>query len=100
MHPKPKHPRLIPFPTFPRHQRRINLEHDALKTGAKICAVDGGVPGGFRVVDVFAFGAVEFDGLDPGGVGQGGGKQGVGGAVEAGATAEIEFFVFFELGEM
>ncbi len=34
-----------------------------MEGGSEIGAVDGGVPGGFRVVEVFAFGTVELYGF-------------------------------------
>ena len=35
-------------------QRRVDLEEHVVEGGAEVGAVDGGVFGGFRVVDVFA----------------------------------------------
>lgn len=68
-----------------------------MERGTEIGAVDGGVPGGFGVVEVFALGAVELDELGAGRVGHAGGEEVVGFAVDAGAFAEIAFFVLFEL---
>ena len=68
-----------------------------MERGAEVGAVDGGVAGGFGIVQVLAFAAVEFDGLDVREVGHAGREEGVVGAGDAGAFAEVGFFVFFEL---
>ena len=94
---EPKDLRLIPLNTLLRHQRGVDLEQDVCKRGAEIGAVDGGVPRGLGVVDVFAFAAVELYGLDGGEVGEAGGEERVRGAGDAGAFAEVGFLVFFEL---
>jgi hypothetical protein len=52
---------------------------------------------GFGVVEVFAFGAKEFDGGGVGDVGLAHGEEGLLVAHYAGAFAEVAFFVFFEL---
>lgn len=55
------------------------------------------MPGRFRVVEVLAFGAVELDGGAGREVGEPGGEEGMCVAEDAGAFAEVGFFVFFEL---
>lgn len=97
MHPKPKHPRLIPLLRLLRHQGRIDLVEDVGEGGTEVGAVDLGVAAGFGVVEIFAAGAVEFYGLDVGVVGHSRGEEGVGCAEDAGAFAEVAFFVFVEL---
>lgn len=92
---KPKYPRLIPLHTLLGHQRRIHLKKDILKGSAEISAVDSGVARGFGVVDILAFPAVEFHGLGLGDVGEAGGEERVGEAGDAGAFAEVGFFVLF-----
>lgn len=68
-----------------------------MEGGAEVGAFDVGVAGGFGVVDIFAFAAVEFYGLHADYVGHSGGEEGLGVAVDAGAFAELGFFVFFDL---
>lgn len=65
----------------------------------EIGAIDGGVAGCFRVVDVLAFGAVHLHGFLVGDVGLTHGEEGVGVADYAGALAKVGFFVFVELGK-
>ena len=97
MNPEPKHPRTIPLLALFGNKGRVNLKEDVGEGSAEIGAVDVGVAGGFGVVEVFAFGAVEFDGLDVGVVGHAGGEEWGGGAEDAGTFAEVGFFVFFQL---
>lgn len=80
-----------------RYQGGVSRVEQVLESGAEIGAVDVGVAGGFGVVDVFAFAAVEFHGLDAGDVGHSRGEERLGVAVDAGAFAEFGFFVFFDL---
>ena len=94
---EPENPRLVPPDRLLRDQSRVDLEQDVLERGPEIGAVDGGVARGFGVVEVFAFGAVEFYGLHVGEVGHAGGEEGVRFAVDAGASAKVVFLVFFEL---
>ena len=100
MHLEAENPRTIPLFAFFGHKGRIDLEQDIRERSTEVGAIDVGVPGGFGVVEVFAFGAVEFDGLDVWIIGHAGGEEGGGGAEDARAFAEIGFFVFFELGWM
>lgn len=51
----------------------------------------------FRVVQIFAFTAIEFHALDMREIGEAGGEQWVRGAGDAGTFAEVEAFVFLEL---
>lgn len=95
-----ENPGTIPLLAFLGHERRIDLEEDVGEGSAEVSAIDIGVAGGFGVVEIFAFRAVEFDGLDVWIVGHACGKEGGGAAEEAGAFAEIGFFVFFELYEI
>ena len=61
--------------TLLNRQSRIHLKQDILKTGAEVCAVDGGVPAALGVVEIFAFPAVELYALDVGEVGEAGGEE-------------------------
>lgn len=97
MHLEPKHAGHVPCRGFLRNEERVDLEKDVLEGGAEVGAVDGGVSGGFRVVEVLALGAVEFDELGVGGIGHAGGEEMVCFAVDAGAFAEVAFLVFLEL---
>jgi hypothetical protein len=96
---EPKHPRYMPPTALLRDQGRVDLEEDVVERGAEVRAVDGGVTGRFRVVDVFAFDAVHLYRFLVRDVGLAHGKQWVGVADHAWAFAEISFFVFVELGE-
>lgn len=98
MHLEAEHLRLIPLGRFLRNKRRVDLEEDVLEGGAEVGAVDVGVAGGLWVVEVFAFAAVEFHGLDVWEVGHAGWEKRVGTADHTGAFAKIAFFIFFELG--
>lgn len=82
-----------------RNQRRIDLEQNVRETGSKVCAVDGSVSGRLRRVHIFTLSAVEFDGFGVSNVGETDGKEGVGTAEDAGATAEVAFLIFLELLE-
>lgn len=53
--------------------------------------------GGFGVVDVLAFAAVEFDGLHTRYVGHASGEEWLGVAVDTGAFSKLGFFVFLDL---
>jgi len=55
------------------------------------------VSGGFRVVEIFTFATVEFDGLNVGKVGHTGRKERVVLAHDAGTFAKIAFLVFLKL---
>ena len=92
-----KDPRHMPRPALLRYQRRIHLKDDVVEGRAEVGAVDGGVAGCLGVVDVLAFGAVHLYGFLVGEVGLAHGQEGVGVAEDAGAFAEIGFFVFVEL---
>lgn len=72
---KPKDPRLIPLHTLLRHQCGVDLEQNVRERGAKVGAVDGGVPRGLGVVEVFALGAVKLYRLDGGEVGETGREE-------------------------
>ena len=97
MHFKPKYFRFVLLDGFLGDEGGVDLEKDVLEGSTEVGAVDDGVPGGFRVVEVFAFGAVEFDGLDVGKVGHAGWEEEVGVAHDAGAFAKVAFFVLVEL---
>ncbi len=58
-----KHPRLIAGAALLRNERGVYLKEDVLEGRAEVSAVDGGVARGLGVVQVFALGAEEFDGL-------------------------------------
>lgn len=68
-----------------------------MKRGAKVSAINGGVSGRFWVIEVFAFAAIEFDGLDVGEVGHAGWEERVVLAHNAGTFAKIAFFIFLKL---
>lgn len=95
-----ENPGTMPLLAFLWHERWIDLEKDVGEGSAEVGAINVGVAGRFRVVEIFAFRAVEFDGLDVWVVGHACGKEGGGAAEEAGTFAEIGFFVFFELDEI
>ena len=97
MHPEPINPRLVPALRFLREQRRVDLEEDVVEGGAEVGAVDAVVAGGLRVVDVLAFGAVEFYVGGVGDVVLAHGEQVLGFADYARAFAEDALFVFFHL---
>lgn len=90
-------PGLVSFLRLLRDQRGVDLEQDVLEGGAEVGAVDGGVAGGFRVVEVFTFGAVELDGLDVGVVRHAHGEERVVFAHDARTLAEIALLVFLQL---
>lgn len=94
---EPKHPGTIPLFALFGNKGRVNLKEDVGEGSPEVGAIDVGVAGGFGVVEVFAFGAVEFDGLDVWVVGHAGGQERGRGAEDAGTFAEVGFFVFFEL---
>lgn len=71
-----------------------------MERGAKVSAVDGGVSGRFWVVEVFAFTAVELDGLDVGKVGHAGWEERVVLAHDTGTFAKVAFFVFLKLNSL
>lgn len=68
-----------------------------MEGGAEVGTVDGGVPRGFRIVDVFALGAVHLDGLLVGDIGLAHREERMRVADDAGAFAEVGFFVFVKL---
>lgn len=68
-----------------------------MKRSAEVSAIDTVVTGRFRVVDVLAFGAVEFHVRGVGDVVLAHGEEGLGFADYAGAFAEGSLFVFFHL---
>lgn len=78
-------------------QGGIHLEEDGVEGGAEVGTVDGGVAGGFGVVDVFAFGAVEFDGALVGEVGLAHGQEGMAFTQDARTLAKVAFLVLVKL---
>lgn len=60
MDPEPVDPRLVPPLRLLRHQCGIDLEQDVVEAGPEVRAIDAVVARRLRVVDVLAFGAVEF----------------------------------------
>lgn len=68
-----------------------------MEGGSEVGAVDGGVSRGLRVVDVFAFAAVEFYGFGVGVVGEAHGEETVASAHYSRTFAEVAFLVFFQL---
>lgn len=75
----------------------IHLEQDGVEGGAEIGTVDGGVAGGLGVVDVFAFGAVEFDGAHIGEVGLAHGQKGVAFTQDTRTLAKVALLVLVKL---
>jgi hypothetical protein len=69
MNSKPEDSWFIAITRFRGNKSWVDLEEDVVETAAEVGAVDTSVPGGFRVVDVFAFRAVEFYGAKGGVVG-------------------------------
>ena len=53
--------------------------------------------GGFGIIEIFAFAAVELNGLDIGEVGEASGEEWVRKAGDTGAFAEVGFLVLFQL---
>lgn len=80
-----------------RVQGGIHLEEDGVEGGAEVGTVDGGVAGGFGVVDVFAFGAVELDGALVGEVGLAHGEERMAFAHDARTLAKVAFLVLVKL---
>jgi hypothetical protein len=66
---KPENTWFIAGAGFWWDQSWVDLEEDVVETAAEVGAVDASVARGFRVVDVFAFRAVEFHGPEGGVVG-------------------------------
>lgn len=97
MHPKAVYPRLIPALRFDWHEGGVDLEEDVGEASAEVGAVDAVVARGFGVVDVLAFGAVEFHGRGGGNVVLPAWEEVLGFADYAGAFAEDALFVFFHL---
>lgn len=87
----------MPGSALLRDERRVDLEEDVVEGGAEVGAVDGGVAGGFRVVDVLAFGAVHLDGFLVRDVGLTHGEERVRVADYTRAFAKVGFFVLVEL---
>lgn len=68
-----------------------------MEGSAEVGAIDDGVAGGFRIIEVFAACAVEFYGGGVGDVGLAHGEERLGVAEDAGAFAEVGFFELLEL---
>lgn len=81
------------------HHVRIDHVKHVREGRAKVSPVDGAVARGFGRVDVFAAGAVEFDGFLVGRVGEADGEEGVAVAEHARASTKVGLFVLFELRE-
>ena len=92
-----KNPGHVPCPALLRNQGWVDLEEDIVERGAEVGAIDGGVSGRLRVVDVLTLGAVHLDRLLVREIGLAHREQGVGVADDAGAFAEVGFLVFVEL---
>lgn len=63
MHFKPVDSRDVSVCVLRRYQCWVDLEHDVVKGGTKVRAIDGSMPRGLGVIDVFASNAVELNGL-------------------------------------
>lgn len=87
----------IPSRRFVRYKSGVDLEHDIDKGRAEVSAINGGMAGGFGVVEIFASRTVEFDVLGIVDVRHAGREQVLGFAVNPGTFAKISFLVFFEL---
>ena len=68
-----------------------------MERGAKIGTINRRMPRGLRVVDIFAFRAIELDELHPRYIGKTCGDEMCCGAVDARAFAEFTLFVFVDL---
>jgi hypothetical protein len=68
-----------------------------VETGAKVGAIDYGMPTGFGVIEVFAARAVQFYGRGVGAVGLPHGEERLGLAHYAGAFSKVGFLKLFEL---
>lgn len=78
-------------------QGGIDLEQDRVEGGSEVGTVDGGVSGGFRVVDVLALGTVELDGAHVRKIGLTHGQKRVSLADNAGALSKVAFLVLVKL---
>lgn len=68
-----------------------------MEGGAEVGTVDGGVAGGFGVVDVFAFRAIEFDGAHVGKIGLAHRQEGMAITHDARTLAKFAFLVLVKL---
>lgn len=100
MNSESKDARLIPLYALLRNKSGVDLEQDIMEGSAEVSAVDGGVARGFWIVDVFAFGAVEFCGFGCGDVGETHWEERVRATCYARAFAKVAFLVFLELFEL
>lgn len=98
MHLEAKHPRLVAPQALGRHQARVHLEQDVLERRAEVGAIYAGVPCGLGVVQILAFGAVQFDRGVVRRVVLAGGQQGLRCAHYTRTFAEFALFVFLRLG--
>ena len=72
---------------------RVDLEEDVVERRAEVGTVDGCVSRGLRVVEIFAFRAVEFDCLLTGVVGLAHWQEWLRVAEDTGTFAEVGFLV-------
>lgn len=75
----------------------VDLEDDVMEGGTKVGAIDSRVAGRLWIVDIFAFGTVELDGLHICDVGQSHGEEVLLFAVDARTFAEVALLVLIEL---
>ena len=92
-----KNPRLVPFDGLLWDQSRIDLEEDVLERRPEVRTIDVGMARGFGIVEVFAFAAVELDGLDVREICHACRKKRVRAAHDSGAFTKVAFFVFLKL---
>ena len=97
MQPEPKDARHIPLLWLWRDQRRVHLQQHVRERRAKVGAVEARVAGRLGVVNVFALGAEELDGLDARDVRDADGEDGLVVAEGAGAVAKVAALELFGL---
>jgi hypothetical protein len=78
-------------------ESRVHLEQNGVEGGTKIGTVDGGVAGGFRVVNVFTLRAVQLDSALVGDVGLAHGQQSMAIAHHTRTLAKVALLVLLKL---
>lgn len=94
---EPVNPRRVSIQILCRYQARVYLEEDIVEARPKVGAVDGGMAGGFGIVDVFAPGTVELDSLRIRHVGLAHWQESLRFARYARALAKVVFLEFLHL---
>lgn len=75
----------------------VDLEYDIVEGGTEVCAIDSRVTRGFRIVDIFTFGAIELHCLHIWVVGLAHRKERMCLAHDSRAFSKIRLLVFLEL---